>query len=460
MSKDKKQMPNNGDKYVCVKCIEDDALGKIVTNNACSKKCTYCGCQSQKPIAAVLDIVTEHIAECIARVYTDPVEVLPWNSREGGYQGGLVYDSWELLDEVELFIENKQLMEDICSSFVHDEWCKRDWQILSPSERMVSGWQSFKEAVKHKRRYTFWSMGDDHEEEWHPDYWPVGKTLDKIATSTRNTSLIKRIKVGTKIWRVRIPEEKEELIKDCDFATALVQKAKYPNRMSPAGVPMFYGAEDFDTACQETVDPDKKSGQIITGGCFKTVIPLYILDLVGIPEVPSFFNKEAVDVGNDLIFLHNFARDLSEPIKRDGREHIEYVPTQAFTEYIRWEMKTYDGQSIDGIRYRSSKNGKSCYVLFCEQDECVDKPKFSVERRWLEFDPDSLITKCSLDKKQQAYPKSTIRQPQLLRLKYIQNEIKKPSVINAQASDGRIYQTSASSIGLTSSPTSPHRMCS
>ncbi|HEW79253.1 MAG TPA: RES domain-containing protein [Phycisphaerales bacterium] len=390
-------MGSYDDKYVCAECIVDDALGRIVTSNACSKKCTYCGRQSQEHIAAVLDIVTEHMAECIARVYADPVEVLPWDGREGGYQAGTVYNLWELLEEVELCIEDEQLLEDITDSFDQDEWCKRDWQILSPSQRKVYGWQVFKEAVKHKRRYTFWSMGDEQEEEWHPDYWPVGKTLDEIAASIRETGLIKQIQTGTAIWRVRIHKEKHKLIKDSDFTAPPVEKAIQSNRMSPAGVPMFYGADDFDTACQETVYPGKISGKLITGGCFKTVTPLYILVLVDI-KVPSLFNKEAADIRNDLIFLQNFARDLSEPIQQDGREHIEYVPTQAFTEYVRWEMKT-DGQSIDGIRYRSSKNGKSCYVLFCEQDECVDEPKFLVERRWLNFDLSSLTSRCSPDKK-------------------------------------------------------------
>jgi hypothetical protein len=392
-------MGSYDDKYVCAKCIVDDALGRIVTSNACSKKCTYCGRQSQEPIAAVLDIVTEHIAECIARVYTDPAEVLPWESREGGYQGATVYNLWELFEEVELCIEDEQLLEDITDSFDQNDWCVQDWLISSPSQRKVYAWLEFKEAVKHKRRYTFWSMGDEQEEEWHPDYCPVGKTLDEIAASIRETGLIKQIQTGTPIWRVRIHEEKEKLIKDSDFTAPPIKNAKYSNRMSPAGVPMFYGAEDFDTAYKETVDPGKIKGKLITGGCFKTSTLLRVLDLVDIPEVPSFFNKDAYDSRYNLIFLYKFARDLSEPIQRDGREHIEYVPTQAFTEYVRWEMKTNDGQFIDGIRYPSSKNGKSCYVLFCEQDECVDDPKFRVKRRWLNFDLNSLTSRCSPDKK-------------------------------------------------------------
>ena len=382
-------------KYVCAKCIVDEALGRIVSINASSEKCTYCGGQP----AADLGIVTEHIAECIAGVYTDPVEVLPWETREGGWQGGTVYNLWEIFEEVELFIEDEQLRLDITDYFDQTEWCVRDWQILGPSKRKASGWRSFKKAVKHKRRYTFWSMGDETgEDEWHPDYCAVGKTLDEITASIRDTGLIKQIQLGTPIWRVRIHKNKDKLIKDSDFTSPPIEKAIQSNRMSPAGVPMLYGAEDFDTAYQETVDPGRIKGKIITGGCFKTTTPLHVLDLVDIPEVPSFFNKEAADISDDLIFLRNFVDELSEPIERDGREHIEYVPTQVFTEYVRWQMKINDGQPIDGIRYRSSKNGKSCYVLFCEQDECVDEPRFAVERRWLNFDLTSLTSRCSPDK--------------------------------------------------------------
>lgn len=391
--------PNNGDKYVCAECIEDVALGELVTRNASSKKCTYCGSQSEKPIAAVLDIVTEYMVDCISSEYTDPAEELPWDGRDGGYLGE-VYDIYELLDEIGFDVANDELREDIYSSFYCDkQWCKKDGQILSPSQKKIYGWREFKQAIKHKRRYTFWTMGDDHEEEWHPDYWPVGDMLRAIAFSAKKSGLIKQIQPETTIWRVRIHEEKEELVKDHDFAAPPIEVAIQSNRMSPAGVPMFYGAKDFETACQETVDSEKMNGKLITGGCFMTVKPLNILDLVKIPGVPSFFNREAVDLSDNLIFLHNFVRDLSKPIQRDGREHIEYVPTQAFTEYIRWEMKTNEGQPIDGVRYRSSKNGKSCYVLFCKQDECIDNPKFPVVERWLKFDPNSLIRRNDLNKK-------------------------------------------------------------
>ena len=382
-------MPSYDDNYVCVSCIEDPALQEVVERNLAKNACSYCGKRRKKLIAAPLDIVTEHMAECIARVYTDPAEVLPYESREGGYQG-TVYDSQELLEEIGFSVESENLFDDICSSFVRDYWAEEDWLVLSPDKRKFYGWEVFKRAIKHKRRYTFWSMGDEHEEEWHPDYMPVGRMLDEIAEVIRSADLIKTMSKGSEVWRVRIHKKNKVLDKKMDFTSPPVNKAVQPNRMSPAGVPMFYGGEDFETARLETVDPSKTKGRIVTGCYFRTLVDMQIIDLVDVTSIPSFFDADKTELRDNLIFMWSLARDLAQPIERDGHEHIEYVPTQAFTEYIRCMTKTPEEKTISGIRYQGSKSGKSCYVLFCEQDECIENPEYGVPRQILEFEPKSL----------------------------------------------------------------------
>ncbi len=385
-------MPSYDDNYVCVSCIEDPALQEVVERNLEKNACSYCGKRSKKLIAAPLDIVTEHMAECIARIYTDPAEVLPYESREGGYQG-TVYDTQELLEEIGFSVESEKLFEDICSSFVRDNWAEEDWLVLSPDQRKFYGWEAFKRAVKHKRRYTFWSMGDEDEQEGHPDYMPVGDMLKKIEETIRKINLLKTIKTDTPFWRVRIHKKSKTLDKDLDFSSPPAEKAIQPNRMSPAGIPMFYCAEDYETACLETIDPSNVQGKVATGACFKSLMELYVLDFTELPPIPSFFDAEKVDLRNDLIFMLEFVRDISLPIERDGREHIEYVPTQSFTEYIRWMAKSSDENTIDGICYKSSKNGKKCYVLFLDQDECIDEPKYTDKKQRLRFLPKSLKLK-------------------------------------------------------------------
>lgn len=384
-------MPRHEDKYVCFSCIEDSALQDVVKSHVKTNYCPYCGKRSRKLIAAPLDVVTEHMAECISQVYTDPAEVLPYESSEGGYQG-TVYDTEELFEEIGFCVKNDELFDDIRSSFVRDAWTEENWLSLAPDERKFYGWEDFKEALKHKRRYTFWSMDDEKEQKWHPDYMPVGRVLDEIAKAIQSAEMFKLMKRGTMIWRVRIHKNNEVLDKDMDFTTPPPEKAVQANRMSPAGVPMFYGAEDFETALIETVEPTNVREMVATGGCFRTFVKLLFLDLANLPPIPSFFDAEKTDLRNNLLFISRFVSDLAEPIQKDGHEHIEYVPTQAFTEYIRWMMKSSDGLPIDGIIYRSTRNGKICYVLFCEQDECVVKPKYEVPRQVLRFEYKSLRT--------------------------------------------------------------------
>ena len=62
---------------------------------------------------------------------------------------------------------------------------------------------------------------------------------------------------------------------------------------------------------------------------------------------------------------------LKQTVARDGREHIEYVPTQIVTEYFRFRFMTYDNRKVLGILYESSlrKNEKAC-VPFVDQGGC------------------------------------------------------------------------------------------
>jgi hypothetical protein len=73
-------------------------------------------------------------------------------------------------------------------------------------------------------------------------------------------------------------------------------------------------------------------------------------------------------------FLRGFLDDFTQPIDREDRSHIDYVPTQIVTEYFRRVFVLEDGKSLDGIVYPSSKaNGHAAVVLFATNDQCVEK---------------------------------------------------------------------------------------
>lgn len=149
--------------------------------------------------------------------------------------------------------------------------------------------------------------------------------------------------------------------------------ATQTNRMSPAGIPMFYGAFDIETAKAETFDAAHHAGQIMSIGAFRALRPLRLLDLAELPDIPSVFADETRQFIHPMRFLHAFAADLVKRIARDGREHIEYVPTQIVTEFFRRVFRDADGKPLDGLLYRSSRPGAgTACVVFAENDQCAE----------------------------------------------------------------------------------------
>lgn len=68
-------------------------------------------------------------------------------------------------------------------------------------------------------------------------------------------------------------------------------------------------------------------------------------------------------------FLKSFHDDITKSLGQNAREAIDYVPSQVFTEFLRWMFKDKEGKKIKGLVYRSSKTGLSNVVLFCDNAE-------------------------------------------------------------------------------------------
>jgi hypothetical protein len=378
------------DKAVCTKCIEDKELAEVVRANPTDEACSFCG-KKRKEVGEFSSVV-ERIALALNLDYSKPEEEL-FRDRESdtGWAGNIM-DISEVLNEVDFETADWSIMEEIHSAFSDRQFCDRDYGLMRPNERRRAGWERFKRAVKHQRRYTFWSMGDDDNEPDHPDSLPVGEMLEEVGKIIREADMITEVEEGDGFLRVRAHETGKPFKRDSELSPPPEEFSVQANRMSPAGVPMFYGSEDWLTACVETVEPTNDPAKSVSGGRFRAMRSLMLLDLIDIPKPPSYFDIEQRELRLGLLFLRQFAHDLAKPIERNDRAHIEYVPTQAFTEYVRFQMKTDEGKAIDGIRYRSSRNGKPCVVLFCGQDECVEEPNAYGVTQWLSLEASSVKT--------------------------------------------------------------------
>jgi len=365
-----------GDKYVCAECFGDCVIQEFIDDNAEAKTCSYCGNSSSRPIAAHMDTVMAFILEGIEFEWGDPDnEGVLYETAEGGYQGKVI-DSWDLItDEIwdELEIRTDSLREDIINSIRDRQWCQRNFWELEPEQALIFSWEQFVQQVKYHARYVFFRVDDDSDTLWDTNTTPLSKMLDELGRMASDLDLVEVLEPGTRIWRVRIHDKSERFDTAKELGTVPPDKAKYSNRMSPAGIPMFYGALDELTALKETVEGREQDSTIATIAPWRIIHQMRVLNLERLPKVPSLFDESKRESRPRLQFLYSFRNDISKPIIKDGQEHIEHVPTQIVAEYFRHMYRDTEGNRVTGILYPSARNsgGIAC-VLFVKNEGCCD----------------------------------------------------------------------------------------
>ena len=132
---------------------------------------------------------------------------------------------------------------------------------------------------------------------------------------------------------------------------------------------MFYLASTKKTAQLETKSNTSRVGR------WRTKSALRVLDLRSIPRIPSMLSNESRKRRLGIIFLHAFVADIIKPVKRDNLTHIEYLPSQVATEFLR-DFEFPDG-SIDGILYPSTLQEKGWNAaLFLGHNSPAEEPYF------------------------------------------------------------------------------------
>lgn len=362
---------SEADGDICSECVSDPYLVQWIDDNASATTCTFCGRKDDEPIAAAFDEFVGVVVGGIGFDWNHPdSEGISYISREGGYQAA-VSDIYEVLENYDIS-ENGDVVDALIDAIDDNGWVERDYYIGDKSQRLEWGWESFKRVTKHQTRYLFLSSTEDDN---GGASVPASQMLDAIgeviAKDLGDFEFVKTIGSAINLIRIRIGSDAYGTA--ADIGSPPEEFAVQSNRMSPAGVSMFYGAFDLATAKAETLDPVQHVGQTMSIGTFRALRDLRVVDLAELPAIPSVFDVDRHSLIHPLRFLHAFAEDLAKPIARDGREHIEYVPTQIVTEYIRRVFEGPDKAHPDGLVYRSARHaGGKAFVLFCENSQCVD----------------------------------------------------------------------------------------
>ncbi|MEP9358765.1 HEPN-associated N-terminal domain-containing protein [Sphingomonas sp. KR3-1] len=356
---DAETFTSHPDRFVSAECFEDPFLQRLITANLVSRVCTYSGRRARKPIAAPLDLVVTHILSSLECHYDDAANGVAW---EGGYVGDMTLDTYDLVDETVTFADDASdtLRFDIVNALPQRDWSKID--PYGPRERDVLSWSwnDFTETVKHVRRYFF----ERHltSTDWREETVSPSQLLSEVLSNCEATGMIRALPAGQRYFRCRSRKKGERYIHPIDLGPPPAVKASQ-SRMSPAGIPMFYGARERKTARAEILE----AGQRYAIAEFRTTRPIRILDLTMSPRV-SIFDPHNGHLNEWAHFMGAFVRDFQRPVAHDGAEHVDYVPTQVVSEYIRsWPRK---GGQIDGVAYRSVKRpGGQCVVLFIDASE-------------------------------------------------------------------------------------------
>lgn len=351
------------DIIVCVDCFENYAIKEFIKDNDTNMACSYCETENE---SCSLHVVMGHIMCCIHTVWSDPANVLPYETREGGWQGN-VYDSRDIIDSSGLETNNDKLREYIISSLSND-WCDKSPYSLSESETLLYGWKDFSKFVKTEARNANPSTYYKDNYDMHPV-----QILEELSKITKKLNLIKPIKKTTEIYRVRIVKPDVTLALATELGSPPLDCATVSNRMSPAGISMFYGAFDDRTAILETYNSSISGSKKVVAK-FLPTRDLIVLDLSELPPVPCIFDSNTHAIRPLIMFITDFMEDFTKPISRDDKSHISYVPTQIVTEYFRHIFRTDDNLKLDGIMYPSSKqNDDRAVVLFADNKQCVEK---------------------------------------------------------------------------------------
>lgn len=141
--------------------------------------------------------------------------------------------------------------------------------------------------------------------------------------------------------------------------------------MNPIGISYFYLSFEQETALAEVVNRPPCNASI---GKFSNTSELRYLDLTDLPPTPSIFDRSQSEEREGLLFLKSFIDAISRPTEKNGREHIEYLPSQVVSEYFAQVYRDPEGRQIDGIAYPSAvRPGGKNLVIF---------PRNSYEEEW------------------------------------------------------------------------------
>jgi hypothetical protein len=360
------------DGAICLSHVADAALVSRLRGHVTERTCITCdrsANEAEAAFAVPFETLLLEISAALHRHYANADdEGVPWDSEEGCYMGAQTYEIGEVIDDIceDAFVSDVRdaLVEQIVEVFGFDvTWT--DARGTHSLDTLDWEWSSFVETVQSKSRFII--VTDDDMDDRMRAPRELASFLGRLGKYVDgNLDLVDDLYPGAVFYRGRLMDSTRALERKCKELQPAPPAKASANRMSPAGIPFFYASADAQTAIAEIAGHGPEPYALV--GAFRSTKQLRLLDFTRKPAFPSYFDEDMHAEFGLARFLKWFVRSITQPIIPDGRQHIEYTPTQVLTEYLRWMPKN----RIDGIALPSAQTGKKTYVLFFDGEACAD----------------------------------------------------------------------------------------
>lgn len=354
------------DGSICLIHVTDPALEADLSDQITAGACGLCGRATDELAVIPVESLMATFMDSFRHFFTTSDE-LPWDNEDGIYIGPQ-FDTREAVYELAADAFEPDVMDDaleLLASAIGDEHEWTTWGTAAETDDLDYEWTQFAETVKYEARFVF--LDDEARQD------PPSRFLRKLREYVdEKNGLVRALPSGTPIFRGRLCEKPGEIAPTAEALGPAPRGRASANRMSPQGISLFYGSSDPETAVAEIaghgVDP------LAVVGRFVTVRELTVLDLTVRPSLPSPFDQGRRREYRMLSFLGSFVDAITAPVIPDGRQHVEYVPTQVVTEYLRRIAEA----DLDGIVLPSVQTGRPTFVLFLDADgvsNVADEPR-------------------------------------------------------------------------------------
>jgi HEPN superfamily RES-like protein/RES domain-containing protein len=257
---------DTGDRSVCLNCIIDKGLREQVAPHLTEDACTFCGREAKDdvPIAAPFEELMRPIMDAIHFLYERSEDSLYWSDDITPR-----YSSQEVADSICAGEVADDVLQAIFDVITEDEW-NEDPGALRPNVALRYAWNNFREKVKHETRFVFLSIPEESSP--HPDEFTTNEILEKLISIIQFREIITDVPAGRVFYRGRMADKPDLGGYDASTLGPPPPMRASANRMSPAGISMFYGCDDIPTVVAEIGSHTAKRFAVI--GAFETTRPL------------------------------------------------------------------------------------------------------------------------------------------------------------------------------------------